>query len=214
MAIDISNPGGSEAALKAALGDLVGWNLISRVEVSSPVEYVDVALPAGYSSFLLLGDDVRFDTATYLAFAASADGGVNFYNDTDEFDTYKLGWEISGDVDNTMTWFDFPDAVGALTIADQAISSYTPTCFECWLFPGSASKSIMARSRSIVRITDGSKTRQGGYFSELNPDATIPPALARINFIRLLPYGNGDVDPPTSGDTITAGTLTLFGIPE
>lgn len=49
-----------------------------------------------------------------------------------------------------------------------------------------------------------------GFFT-LNPAATHAPTFARANMIQFQSYGNEDF-PPTSGQTLTAGSYILWGI--
>lgn len=216
MPIDIENPGGSEAALKEALRDLVGgMRFISSVSISSPVEYVDVALPAGYSSFQLFVTGIAFDDSSeQLAAVFSADAGATFFCDTTNFDTYAIivdamatssEGSISPDISLTM------DSIIYLT--SNSITAEGLGLLSIDIYPGSASASfsLLSRARWTESATNAVMEING---SELNPEATVPPTFARADLIRILPLGNGDVDPPTSGLEMTSGTFVLLGVPE
>lgn len=201
---------------------------ISSGAVSSPVDYIDVTLPSGYDLFILRHTGFKFSAADAICAALSSDGGATFHCDTTNFDTYGQIWDqlnLSGGggftqfrggsrSDNSVInsgIMDFP----SVSTAGSIHGSMT-------IYPGNSTRSPTVDWETFFHATDtNTAPPEAGaacldcyrLLGFLNPVATSPPSLARINLIRLLPYGNGDCAPPTSGETITSGTYHLFGAP-
>lgn len=82
MSIDISSPGGSTAALKAALRDLLGMLLIDSGTISSPVSNLQLDLPSGYSQYLLELINITPSVSDALGMSMSQDGGSTWPNNS------------------------------------------------------------------------------------------------------------------------------------
>jgi len=150
-------------------------------------------------------------TRSILAFAVSVDGGETFLCDVDNYDTYNAfsmyfwsGTIISNQggsyVWDSLAYSDYP------TETNQNVTLF--------ITPGSDTHSpIIQFTATTYDDSFFAITKDIGSFFWLNPNAAIQPPAAPINVIRILPYGNGDCNPPTSGDTFTANYYFLWGIP-
>lgn len=192
---------------------ITGSVLLTSGTITTPVEYVDLTLPDGYPFFRLVFPNIIFSIGNeFLAGAFSTDGGSTFYNDHINFDTYSYaGFSVNGTpaVSPTPTWESPTDSL--LEIGAYAGGGSLPYA-TLDFYPGGAGSSFNA-----IIIANGwaSSHALSLSFSSsiLNPAAVISPVLARCNLIRILPYGNGDCNPPTSGETITSGSYFLWGVP-
>jgi len=204
MAIDIENPGADEAALKAALGNLVGMALIDSGTISSPVEYLDLDLPSGYELFILRFINVMFDTADIMAFGFSADAGATFFENAAAYKHELIHATGNTAMDNV----PYSDVIGSLQSANLTITNpeLNAADFEIVIRPGSASRSatLFSRCRYNSSATEASLVEASVVMTQES---------ARVNLIRFFPYGDGVADPPTSEETITSGSYFLYGVP-
>lgn len=184
-----------------------GMELIDSGTISSPVEYLDIDLPSGYSFWQLYLVHWVLDDSPAGAF--STDGGETFLNDTDNFDTYRTRNGIFG-VTNTLLNSTSEDALFAF--GDNVQNAGGSVNVVLTIYPGSAAlfPSVMEDNCSSE---GGAASQRGVVLHELKTNATVPPVAARINHLRISPYGNGDIDPPTGGGTIDAGSYFLYGVP-
>ncbi|TAZ20762.1 hypothetical protein ELH77_19345 [Rhizobium ruizarguesonis] len=89
MAIDITNPGGSEAQLQAALRGLVGgWVPLESGIISSPQQFIDVDLPEGFIAYRLSCVGLTMDGLSFPSYVLSDDGGDTYLIDNDEATAY------------------------------------------------------------------------------------------------------------------------------
>jgi hypothetical protein len=89
MSIDITNPGGNEAQLQAALRGLVGgWVPLASGIMSSPQLFIDVDLPEGFIAYRLSCVGLSMDGLSYPSYVLSDDGGDTYHIDNDEFTSY------------------------------------------------------------------------------------------------------------------------------
>jgi hypothetical protein len=197
--VDIEAPGASEAALKAAIRALVP---ISTTTISSPVNYVDLALPSGYSAFRMVVTNlvVAGGAAASPYGAFSEDGGVTWLDDWVGFVAYDTTYIrrneiafISGHTENG--------------IIDFVLFGYTGGhCMTVDIYPGSATRKAAAVS---TLITDGTAAADAMIFAR---------NVCRINTVRvnaLRIYPNNDVTGPNDPDpafTIDSGTVSLYGV--
>jgi hypothetical protein len=204
-----------QTALGVAQGGSGAWTKISSGTISSPVAYFDVALPSGYSLFSIKIQDLQFSASDFIAAAFSFDNGATFLNDVVNFDSYSAGLYFGDDTQDgnlvgggsigDATLFNFGDPVGS----NDAI----PPMVDIAIKPGSASS--LAGLYGFLSVPRTSSTRRAVMLENyVNPDATVTPTPARATTIRWLPYGNGDVAPPTGGHTVTSGSWTLLGLSE
>lgn len=233
MAIDVENPGGFEAALKAAMKVLVDyaatqtriddndvsiaghetrittleaaapagsgvWELLSSATVTTPVEFLDIALPTGYSMFKLTVSGFKNDTNDTLAYVFSGDGGSTFYNNQDTFESY------SNILSNGIgAWTR--DVVGYIgwTTAIEAGGAHF---FEAMIWPGGVGEYAGLSSKTNLYQVSTANVGSASSASRLIE------ASGRMDVIRITLYGSGDVNPPSSGEHITAGTFVLEGM--
>lgn len=186
---------------------------ISSVTISSPVEYIDIALPSGYSDFRLTGSDIWLTDQTFagrdfIAGAVSTDAGATFFCDSSNTDTYRNRELIMTTTAGDPAYNVFDDSLAYITVGNGNIFD-----FELWIVPGSAARGPRLRAFAAIELLNGPSLAGGFEIVALNPAATTPPVYARVNLLRLLPYGHGDCDPPTSDETFASGHLALFGTP-
>lgn len=213
MAKDIAALSGADlAAFKAAMNSY-GYVPILSVKADAPVEYVDVSIPSGFDTFYMTVNCAASDGDS-PSFAFSNDGGTTFLNDEDGFDTYQMAGYGQQVIDDDTPGSSFnlggSDGIGGSNALAWLFGGFNSGFAQLVIVPGSASQLpfVMEDSSGF----DGTSLFRIGTLSALNPLATIPPTPARINLIRFMPFGNGDSNPPTSGETLT-GTFNLFGMP-
>jgi hypothetical protein len=151
-------------------------------------------------------DGVDHADTDVVAAVLSFDGGETFATDLDNFDTYRQ---------NAIVFLE-DGSPGTSHFADSAMQLSYSARYDVgvWLdiLPGSAARS----PRVIVRNAVGWLDSAGAILSlaawDLNPDATVPPTMARANYIRIGPYAWGDLAAPATGATITGGTYALWGL--
>lgn len=184
----ISNHGGAFEGLKfISEGPSVAWD-------GAPVEYFDVALPAGYSRFVFYFTDFASNTSDNngMGYVFSADGGVTWLCDAVHGDTYSQGNPIG----YATALKAAPYGVTTELILSPGDSVVIPGTYAFW-GPNWGTVPNLATNPNIS--ADG-----------LNPAAFVTPVLQRMNKIRFMPLGNYD-NPPTSGRTFVHGNWTLFG---
>jgi hypothetical protein len=202
--IDIEAPGADEAALKAAIQALVP---ISTTAISSPVNYVDITLPSGYSAFRLTVAGLVAPDAVRLIGAFSQDGGATWLED------------FAGDADNySRTYFQRPStaafgsgaqaSLGVLDLSVDTIfinSSYTA---DILINPGSASEKALAIADYSNSLYEATYSPYIGRVVSLCLVNT-----QRVNALRVIP--DNSVTGPGTPDvlyTMTAGSLSLYGV--
>jgi|SRR5262245_58815882 len=213
--IDIANPGANEAMLKAALGDLVGWVRVDGAAITSAAGYFDIALPSGYVRFVVALAGFRCSPGSQaLTAALSSNAGTSFFCDATNFDTYgqlrRAELLLSGTATSAEAGYESNDAT--ITIGSNTGSALLISA-SVTIEPGSSSNPPFVEVEA--RCLDPAA---GAYIFErtlnfLNPSATTAPTYARMNLIRFAPAGDGTIAPPASGNTITAGSWVLLGIP-
>lgn len=214
----------SNAVLLAGLNDLMepgdfaggdeDMALITSGTISSAVDKLDLTLPTGYTRYkLLLTELVITSQASnndFLAFAFSQDGGTSYLDDTDGYAGYTLrGIKIDKSEGSAQPEFKLSsDAIGYMLFGVSAeFHGDGPVCIEANIFPGSASiaAAIQAKTISLNSADSSGFTDFCDSICRMN--------TARVNKIRIQPYGNGDANPPTSGHTLASGTYHLYGYP-
>lgn len=197
------------AKINAAFRQLYGGMVpVSSVTVMTPVEYVDIALPAGYTCFkLVLINIVRlFPSESNIGqlTCGFSKSGV-WVSDQENLDSYQIAW-LGPVAHDTVVIDNFNDAIGYLDPGSGTNALYMNA--EITLYPGVAG--IFASLHALINSPAQTNANRSGFVA-LN--LTKPGDEGRVDAIRLMPeYGNGDLDPPTGGGTFTAGTITLFGI--
>ncbi len=183
-------------AVPVYLGQLVQFG-----SITSSVQFFDMELPSGYTRFQLWMSGFTVtapDPGDQIGAALRIAG--NFANDPINADTY---------LDITLT-----------------------TAFPLMFFTGqqtSIAKSAVARAGCLVDIYPGDllnlpfiavnyawSANTGGLGADgqsiwvVNPGATIPPTPGPATLLRVLPFGLGNCNPPTSGNTIDTGDWRLY----
>lgn len=197
------------------------WTKISSGTISSPVAYFDVAIPDGYGHFEIVLSDLSVSSGQATVCAVSLDGDT-FISDATNFDTYgSMGLitdtgqsgsrPVSGTANGSLSFHSAwgQDSIMGITYGTPVAEYLTKLSFT----PGSSTKSFIMRTQSYSIGWDNDSARSSSAESVwfFNPDATSPISLARISKIRFASYGNEDIDPPTSDDTIT-GSWALYGL--
>ncbi len=185
-------------AVPVYLGQLVQFG-----SITSPVLFFDVMVPSGYSRFQLYFKGMTLTAPnpgdTIAAAIQTVPGGFicdNINNDSYyDMNTATLASLI------TLTPVQ-TDVGGSQNFGAVALVDIYPGDLNNWPFVsvvyswGAASAAIPTILSSITWTVD--------------PAATIPPVLGPVTMIRVLPHGNGDINPPTSGETINTGDWRLY----
>jgi hypothetical protein len=197
--VDIELPGASEAALKAAIQALVP---ISTTTISSPVNYVDITLPSGYSAFQLVGLNFAYtgNTAIFMG-AFSQNGGSSWIEDVDTTSNDYTGTIGKQEGFNATT-----DTVESGVLDIGLLYLVDVTNFQMTICPGSAS----VRPTAFAQYWSNGTTVDDGFATGRH---VCSGASARVNALRILPYSVGNPSTPEPGDTIAAGAiLSLYGV--
>ncbi len=176
--------------------------LVQFGSITTSVPFFDVLLPDGYSRFNFFFTGIT---------VTSADPGDNI----------ATALQIAGNFDcdniNNDTYFLINPATLSSLITltpvqtDQAnANNYRAGCLvdiydgdvNNWPFVSVTYAWAQPKSAFIAQT--------GLAVSTLNPSATIPPRKGRATLMRVLPLGNGDCNPPTSGNTIDTGDWRLY----
>jgi hypothetical protein len=80
------------------------------------------------------------------------------------------------------------------------------------IYPGSDETLASVMSCNAGYYAGTHVFNQAMCWNAVNPEATVTPTPARVNLIRLLPYGSGAVNPPEPGHTFTC-QYSLSGVP-
>lgn len=181
--------------------------------ISTPVDYLDIDLPSGYAFFKLLLVAIELDSRDILAAAVSLDGGDTFKSDQIEGGTYTVH-SLQAEAGDTVSNDAHADTLFYLGSSSQTDTEYRPGNYESAIDPGAPNRTFNVMTRaaydketSNVSILSSDVT---GFF---NPAATNPVTPARITTMRVVPYGNGDINPPTSGEQFISGSYFLYGVP-
>jgi hypothetical protein len=199
--VDIEAPGASEAALKAAIQELV---LISTTTISVPVNYVDITLPSGYSAFRLVFRNVAWPQQTFghvFQGAFSRDGGTTWIeNATVDADFYYVERRVQ-------------------TAGVEALQSITNGVLEIGYFEGGSSLS------GEMVIMPGSASFKPTVFTNLWTDAAgaangfmtqreiLDEGTGRVDALRIAPFSSGTLTSPEVTDFIGSGAIfSLYGV--
>lgn len=192
-------------------GQVIRAVLIDSGSVSAAVEFFDVLLPAEYSRFSLKLTGFFVSAIDAIAFALSVDGGTTFYNDSINFDSYFSQYTLlqGGPGPTTVIGQAATDAlIAAWQYQDPAADIGSMINLD--ISPGAAGLfASMFTTALVFTESDDQAVTQGATI--VWPSSGELPG--RVNLIRVQPYGNGDCNPPTSGETITAGSWALYGVP-
>lgn len=182
--------------------DAESMELIESGTISSPVEYLDIDLPSGYDLFKAFLCQAMGDGNNRPTFALSDDGGVTFYADDANFDSYRT--ERFSEFAGSPSVDSFDDSLGYLS--NRGPANTAAITIEMTIAPGGTGLNAIVHWGTFFY---GASNARAEYGTVQLLDAT-----GRINAIRLLPsYGNGDANPPTIGQHFTAGSYFLYGIP-
>lgn len=180
---------------------------IASGSIISPVEFFDITLPDTYSVFDLVLSGFHFDSLQSLSLAMSFDGGTTFLNDAVNFDSYQSnGYYAQAGMGGSNS---NPDSLCDIN-GSQSTTDLFSGFARVTIVPGSPIDFAYCISLGFSVNTADALLAQYNFI--VNPLATVTPTPARTNLVRLLPYGNGDCDPPTSGAVITSGSWTLYGV--
>jgi hypothetical protein len=202
--VDIEVPGASEAALKAAIQALVP---ISTTTISSPVNYVDITLPTGFSAFRLSCSRVYVSAALgniFLMAVFSEDGGVTWLHDWDgAWEAYQysaIRMEGGGDITGAGDVHFAARAMGTFFGAKARFAS----C-DLVIDPGAASRPAFLSS-----VATGAVSTSGTHHVQTTGNICAI-NTARVNAIRLF-SGDGGPDPDALSTVLDGGIFTLYGV--
>jgi hypothetical protein len=174
---------------------------ISTTTISSPVNYVDITLPAGFSAFDLVYSGVKGNADIGLTAAFSQNGGTSWLSDYEgaysahrihEFTIVNgLGSGQSG-----------TDAVMTLCGGSTGLFNHGRMNIN----PGSASVPAFVHGFFCGETDDESQFRGNVYMAVCSLNT------ARVNAIRFLTANNADPNSITATDTLVAGVISLYGV--
>lgn len=200
MAIDIEAPGGNETALKAALRDLVGaLHPISSFSIDSAVAAVDIDLPAGYSRFKLIVQDLTLTAGSFdpLRLQFSDDGGDTFIDS---------GYEVTAlsSIPNSVNFWNNNEAAARITLTSLADVGDTANAYctaECTIWPGSADgPPILTSLAGFLNHASGNTKAEVDVVHSV-----LPGVAARHDAVRVATF--------IPGDQMATGTFELWGVP-
>lgn len=212
--------GESGASVRAKLNSLM--IPISSGKELTPVEFFDIALPAGYDSFLLYVNGIQLSnlqvtgSRDFIGFTFSDDGGVTFHNGATDYGYAMIGTIATTGAFESLWDGGFFDKMAYIapfqTVRGDAPDPPNPTCGMINIFPGDGINSAILNVNSISTLKGyfgnaGGAAAFGSGMNYLNGIAT------RQNAMRIQPSGNEDANPPTSGETISIASWMLFGMP-
>jgi hypothetical protein len=156
-------------------------------------------MPSGFFAFKLVLSHFRFSAIDLPVIAISYDSGATFLNDTTNSDSYLHAMSVVTGTTSAPTAKDliFADAIINLQNSLTALAAPSTASFDLTIFPGSASDyfnlisqgmKFNADNPSFLSIEINVLTAMPNY------GAVSPPAFGKVNLLRLLPYGNGDVN--------------------
>lgn len=186
---------------------------LTRGKILSPVESIDLPLPEGYLGFELKLFGFWFNVDESIAFAFSQDHGASFINDSVHTDSYLLsGCAFAGADGSNNTQSRYPDSL-INTFLNVNSQVGVKVCQQgSFSFSVGSSAEVPAGTLLGLGAGDtGSAISPSLFAAAVNLAATVVPPLAPVNLLRMLPYGNGDCNPPTSHHTIVAGSYVLLG---
>jgi hypothetical protein len=189
---------------------LKGVVYVAGGQITSPTAFIDFALPDvyGVGAYHLELINIEFSSTDIWSAAFSFDGGATFINDTEHWDSYA-GVYMQRDYVSpspSVTWNTTYDGVIAMGTGSKSRSS---------LYVNMNAGTALDSPRLFYRVlpTLGEDGAGPPYYVEgeayLKLDATTPPTLARATHMRIAPYGNGDLNSPTSSTVMTSGTYVL-----
>ena len=202
MGIDIENPGADEAALKAAIQALVP---ISTTTISSPVNYVGIDLPSGFTAFRLVFRNMAWPQQTFghiFQGAFSRDGGSTWIeNATGDADFYWVERRVqTAGVEALQTV-----ANGVLEIG--YFEGGTSLSGEMLIMPGSASFKPTVFTNLWTDVVGAS---QNGFMTQRE---ILNSGTGRVNALRIAPFGTGTLTTPEVTDFIDTGAIfSLYGV--
>jgi hypothetical protein len=191
---------------------------LAGVTITSPLSFIDLTLPDGYSSFKLTANLVfsAGSDLSAIAFALSADHGLTFFNDHVNYDSYlQAGFTkrmVRGAANVPPDAVFYTDGLFAFTGGQKigTAGSLEVTLFQSIPPNAWAYGTFIAGCRRFDE-TVGTLEYDTGVF-QINEAPIVSIGTPRkVNLMRMLPYGNDDCNPPTSGITITKGSLCSLG---
>lgn len=180
---------------------------LSSGAISAPVNYLDFDLPAGYDFFKLVLAHILPAQTDSLVAAFSSNGGTSWHADENEFDTYYT--QNSHRAGASPGFPEITDVGINVSVGSINPAGSAGGILEMLIWPGNAQKSAVISGQSTYRNGDVLKLEMfGGGF---NAAATNPVAAARMNALRIMPYGDGLFSVPNVGKTFEAGSWFLYG---
>lgn len=207
---------GGFVSRKGPLSDVVGMTPLASGTITVPIAYLDLALPSGFIAYELLLTGILTSDLDFLAAAFSQDGGATFVcNPVSGFDNNYVSLTIQTNSVTGVTTsnselyqslLQLGPRLGGVPIALTGKGIITPG--SSTLYPTLRFDAMMQSGNSGNGSFDMTTSGSTFYYAATNPAPALP-----VNVMRLLPFGSGDCDPPTSGETIDGGSYALFGVP-
>lgn len=194
MGIDIENPGSEEGDLKAALSGLAGHVLLSSGEITTPVDFVELELPAEYSYFTFVFERFGLDDLGQLSYQFSDDDGATYHEGESDYSFSDYRSDASSGFIGTygpdkMPVFASISTAGVESGSDGNLSIY----------PGEADKKATTRGFASSRGAAGT----GSFFDMSSSHIEI---VGRQNKIKVQPYYGIDFN-----IKLISGRYRLFG---
>jgi len=166
---------------------------LSGGAITTPVAYIDTALPAGYAYFDLWANDIAFDIADNLVFRTSEDGGATFHTGALDYQTTTwstLGVVIPNASFSSLTFqgHTFADIEGYLSegTVDPAVAP-RKGIVHARIYPGSNATDDLA----YVHCNSSYGTTGGGWQNDAI-SAVVLATGTRQNVLRIGPtFGSG-----------------------
>src|SRR5215469_2047902 len=172
------------------VGQLVQWGT-----VTAPVRFFDVDLPEGYSRFQFWVTGVTVSAADNVAAAL------------------YVGGRFECDPTHNDTYLTVPAVTSSSLIVMTPVQTHAPTPYRAGclaeIYPGDL-ENLPVVAIPYAWASAGTLTLQAQSVVTLKNTATVPPSTGPATMIRILPKGTGNVNPPTSGETLNSGDWRLY----
>jgi hypothetical protein len=195
-------------------------SLVWSHKITTPVEYLDVPLVQSSGDFVLVIKRLGLDAENALGGAFSPDGGTNFYCDTIDYDSYQYNSASVGaddgvyrqnpgasDVTDSVMQFIPFNMMNGNGVSDRLAEVVVE------IDPGGAHRAMTRARASYDRYNQATNPGELPWRVLEESANVLLEATGRQNLLRIAPYGNEDIAPPTSGVKITSGEFKLFHLP-
>jgi hypothetical protein len=190
---------------------------LAGVTITSPLSFIDLTLPDGYSSFKLTANLVfsAGSDLSAIAFALSADHGLTFFNDHVNYDSYlQAGFTkrmVRGAANVPPDAVFYTDGLFAFTGGQKIGTCRMPKHSVGLIGKASPPTSTFIAGCRRFDETVGTLEYDTGVF-QINEAPIVSIGTPRkVNLMRMLPYGNDDCIPADVGPHDYQGVLCSLG---